>query len=425
MVIKCVLDVRKPNAEGLFPVRIRLYQDKKAAYYGFGVYANEEMFDVKNGVFFTNDKSTRSTCIEYNKKISFLIAKFEEFVWNYSIKNTHLSPNKLKELIAPIKEGEELLEIDGLGVRKQRKITIQECFDAVVKSKVGRTNGAYRTTQKWITKFYGDKVYVKDMNLDWLRDFENKLANTKDAVVKRKGGENGLSVNAIGAHMKNLRAVLNHAIKLEMVPISHYPFRFYTIETKKTVKRAMPEDDIRNLFSYLPKDEAEKLAIDVCKMIFFSVGTSFKDLYHLTDFKDESMIYTRFKTKKLYNIYIHSELRVLLNEYSSKDGGLKLKERSCDCMNRNVNATLGYICEKIGIKKITTYSMRHSWATYANKLGFSYDNIRISLGHSAKGVTDTYIDYDMNIVKNMNRKIIDYVLYPDMQEVDIKIKGAL
>lgn len=411
MVIKCVLDTRRPLASGEFPVKLRFYESKKTAYYTLNMCGNPETFDEDLGLFRTNDKKTKFDCMEYNKQINFLKARCEEIVWNYSMKSAHLSAIMLRDLISPETDTEGLIFEDGLAVDRKRLITIKDCFDAALETKSGKTHGAYRTTLKWITEFYGEIVYVKDLKADWLKDFEHKLSTTKNAVVRREGGENGLSINGIASHMKNLRAVFNHAIKAEIIPQDNYPFKFYTIKHQKTIKRAMPEDDLRRLFSYLPTTESEKLAIDICKMIFFSCGTSFKDLYHLTDFKDENMVYTRFKTNKLYNIYIHDELRVLFKEYEGEDGRLSFSQRSQNWVNRTVNNEIGYICDKLQIKRVTTYSMRHSWATYANKLNIPYDTIRLGLGHSAQGVTDVYIDYDMDIVKEANRKIIDFVLY--------------
>ena len=424
MVIKCMIDVRRKVESGLYPIKIRLTQDRKVSYHGLGIYIAEDDFDSQLGVCKVNNKDSKSLHMEYNRTISRVIAKCEKICMEYSIREDYLSSATLKSLIAPPKDDEMLVVGSS---RKTKHATVDECFNAVLATKTGRTHGAYRTTLKWITQLYGDGVYMKNIDDAWLRDFESRLSNTKDAIVKRKGGENGLSKNSIAAHMKNLKAVMNKARVSGLIPKDHYPFMSYQIVTEKTPKRAMELDAMRTLFSHMPQNVNEKMAIDVCKMIFFSVGTSIKDLYNLTDFHEESMTYTRAKTGRFYNIYIHEELRVLFNEYAKDDEGLVFRDMySLDWLNRLVNDTLGYLCDKYKIRKITTYSMRHSWATYASKIGIPKEDIIAGLGHGMGAVTDVYIDYDMERVKKANRLVIDYVLYPDrFKKMQAKREAAM
>ena len=60
-----------------------------------------------------------------------------------------------------------------------------------------------------------------------------------------------------------------------------------------------------------------------------------------------------------------------------------------------------------------TYSARHSWATIArNDIGADIDNVAKGLNHaSALPITDIYIKPDWGRIDELNRRVIDFVLY--------------
>jgi integrase len=53
---------------------------------------------------------------------------------------------------------------------------------------------------------------------------------------------------------------------------------------------------------------------------------------------------------------------------------------------------------------------RHSRATIAYNNGIPKDTVRLALGNGSNTVTDTYIDIDLKLVDEANRKIIDLVI---------------
>ncbi len=86
--------------------------------------------------------------------------------------------------------------------------------------------------------------------------------------------------------------------------------------------------------------------------------------------------------------------------------------------NRNYRHFYNNLCKglnevkaQLGLKELTTYWARHSWATIARKLKISKDTIALALGHGSHTVTDIYIEEDMAEVDEANRKVLDYVLY--------------
>jgi integrase len=66
----------------------------------------------------------------------------------------------------------------------------------------------------------------------------------------------------------------------------------------------------------------------------------------------------------------------------------------------------------MNISKITTYTLRHTWATLAAELEIPKETISAALGHAeGSSVTDIYINFNRKKIDAANRKVIDYVLF--------------
>ena len=78
-------------------------------------------------------------------------------------------------------------------------------------------------------------------------------------------------------------------------------------------------------------------------------------------------------------------------------------------MANRQNYNLQKIGEKIGLKDITYYWCRHTWATLAAELDIPDEVIAMALGHSRGTVTDIYIKRNRDKIDQANRKVIDYI----------------
>jgi integrase len=82
-----------------------------------------------------------------------------------------------------------------------------------------------------------------------------------------------------------------------------------------------------------------------------------------------------------------------------------------DQFNKYLNKHLQATAKELNINKpITTYYARHSWATIAAGNGASRDVISHALGHGNNTVTDTYIDFDMSNVDQVNQAVLKVLL---------------
>lgn len=83
--------------------------------------------------------------------------------------------------------------------------------------------------------------------------------------------------------------------------------------------------------------------------------------------------------------------------------------KSYNSFKKKLNKHLKKAGKAIGIDGVTTYVMRHTWATIAAKIEIPKETISAALGHSEAGVTDVYIDFDKDKVTKANRAVIDYL----------------
>lgn len=219
----------------------------------------------------------------------------------------------------------------------------------------------------------------------------------------------------------------------DIITIGNDPFRGVKIpRSEQPEKKAIEANEIKMFFqspiikerskSLNYKETAQRMAFDVCKLIFFLAGINAADLYDMEkeSLKDDwTLCYNRKKTrnrridKSYIEITVPKDIRYLFDIYKGKKKLFYFSERY-----NNQNAFVKYldyeikdICKQNKLRPITTYTFRHSWATIArNKCNTSIEDIAFCLNHtSAHKITDGYIEKDFSKVDKINRKVIKYV----------------
>lgn len=397
MNINIILDKRRSLKNNSFPVKIRLYYKGKTDYIPTVFCANESEFDELSGLFTITDKKTRAEKMSFNADLLNIVDELTELYDTLKKKSeSSISVTRLKDKY--LKGG------------YNEDITLNGCFKQFIETKTGRTAEIYATTLNKIEKYFGGSIYFDDVNYGWLESFEAKMI--KEPITNKKGVilRTGLETNARSIHFRNIRAVFNYAIDNEYISQNTYPFRRFKIKKEETIKRAIKIDVLRNIFKFRGSEQ-QNWSIDVAQIIFFLIGINTKDLFNLGELSDDSTIYKRAKTNRMYNIWIEPELRVLLDKYKGNEG-LIFKEqfKLYQSFSKKINEYLEKVCTDLNVPKITTYSLRHSWATIAGYLDIPDKTIKMALGHGKRTTTDIYIDFDMTKVQAANRKVMDYVL---------------
>ena len=231
------------------------------------------------------------------------------------------------------------------------------------------------------------------------------------------------SKNSRNIHLRNIRAVFNDALDDEI--INFYPFRRLDMRPVPTPKRNLKVEELRKLFLY-PAEEHALYYIDIVKLMFMLIGINMVDLCRLKEIVDGRVVFNRAKTHRLYSIKVEPEALEIIERHRGKDWLIDILDHYKDHndFTRKINKTLQRIgpVKRVGLggKKIydpvfpniTTYWVRHSWATIAaNDLDIPKDIISHALGHGNNTVTDIYIEFDQRKVDEANRRVLDWVLY--------------
>lgn len=184
------------------------------------------------------------------------------------------------------------------------------------------------------------------------------------------------------------------------------PTKGITVKKVQTKHRVVSVDFVREILV----NKNGTWEYDVLGLIFLLIGINFADLHDLTEksINNGRVEYNRKKTKRLYSILLQPEALNIINKYKST--GNKLGLGLMTGSYRHNYDRLQKIMESIGHGDITTYYMRHTWATIAAEIEIPKETISAALGHSTGSVTDTYISFNARKVDEANRKVIDYVL---------------
>jgi len=284
--------------------------------------------------------------------------------------------------------------------------------------KAGRTGSAraYRDTKTSFFKFNKNKkLMFIEINATKVGKYETYLRG------------NGNKDGGIALKMRQLRAVFNDAIKKNVVDPKYYPFDTYKISKlkKSTRKIALTRVQIK-LMESVDIDRNLNL-LDTRNYLTFSYyngGMNWIDMLNLkwSDIHGNRIVYIRSKTKKEFSIEIQEPIKVILEHYRTNNNGTKyvfpilLKDnlKPTQIENRKLktlkkfNRELKQIAEIQGIEeKVTSYTIRHSFATNLKFIGVSTDLIGESMGHTDVSVTQAYLkDFEQEAIDDVMRKLL-------------------
>jgi integrase/recombinase XerD len=205
----------------------------------------------------------------------------------------------------------------------------------------------------------------------FLQDFTTSMINE------------GLKTNGIASYMREIRALYNKAIKMELVDAKYYPFLKYKIKTEKTINRALTLDELTAIATvHLDVSCDRRLYHSLFLLSFCLTGINFADLLTLEpeNLINDRIIFHRKKTGKVYSIKIHEKAKELFESLqkrrgkkgnfllpfvNSNDSPIKQK-KDIALIIHATNDNLKVLASLVNINKpVSTYYARYSWANIA------------------------------------------------------------
>ena len=396
--IRLYLDARKPDAENLCPVYIKITHIGTTAYIVTDIRILASEWNAQAEAVTKNINKTA-----FNHYLSALVEKYRD-----RIDEIILSQDISRKRAADIKK---LLTARP----KEDRLLFWNRFQEYTAKMSASSQRMFNQTADRIKEYdkHYEKLLFEDITTEWLERFEKHL---KD--------ERNNQHNTIIWHLQHIRTVLNDAISDGLLSVS--PFHKFHSLASHAAKRAIEPAELRNILQKTDFDHQDSL--DLFKLSFYLIGMNMVDILHLPHdvIVDGRIVYVRqklhYKHKEI-SIKVEPEALEIINKYRGKKYLLRFledeenkpkyrknPEKLVDAHAAIVRRVDNHL-KKVR-KKLATYYARHSWATIAiNHCDISMDFIAQSLGHSsAHKTTNIYITHGSRKVDEANRKVIDYVL---------------
>ncbi|QNA46125.1 site-specific integrase [Lacibacter sediminis] len=402
--VKVVLYTSKKLSNGEHPVMLRVTKDRKSKYLSTGFKCSPDLWDAKTNL----PKKKHPLYIQAKVLIAKKTVQAEKLILDLEADDKSLSVHEIKGKLRKEKVNNPLLFL---------------YFDKVIerfKQSGQIKNGEiYKDTKRNLSQFVNAKqLHFSDIDIEFLNKFEEYLKS------------NNKGANTIYIYLRTLRALLNKAIKEEVSSDKYYPFKKFSLAKYaniKTEKRAITKDEIKKIADLdITKHPHLIDAKNIFMFSYYCRGINFIDLVLLKwkDVKSGRLLYTRKKTKELFNIEIlkpvteildyykpftfrnnESYIFPILNEnYNTPTMLYNRKEK----MIRKINKDLKEIAAKCEIEsELTTYVARHSYATILKKSGISTSVISEAMGHDSEKTTKIYLEsFENNILDEASKVLL-------------------
>ena len=264
-------------------------------------------------------------------------------------------------------------------------------------------------------------VPFSDISRERLRGYQRKL-----------NGHNRLP-NTVSTYMRMLRSIYNQGADVGHAPFVNRLFHDVYTGVDSGHKKALPRKELRMLLYGDPGTEALRDVQSKARLIYQLCGIPFVDLAHISrsNISGDTLEYHRMKTGTKVCVKLLKPAVDIINYFSdstrfpSDQKGKYLFNilrsshgfRSCEGYTeyqsalRHFNQSLCILGKTLGIKgNISSYTLRHSWATIAKYTGSPIEMISESLGHKFIKTTQIYLaGYHASDLAVVNMKACKYV----------------
>lgn len=274
-----------------------------------------------------------------------------------------------------------------------------------------KEQGKFKTASNYLTavrswnRFIGkDDWLFSDINKDTVESYQRWLK------------ERGVCPNTASAYMRALRALYHRACEHDSVETRTDVFtRVYTGRAK-TTKRGVTQEVILQLHALqLNPNSSLALARDIFIFSFYAMGMPFVDIAYLKkeQVREGFIRYARHKTGQRIKVALLPAMRDIIHRYEQEDSEYVFPILSSTCPTsisdstvsinerlhklyrvrlRQYNYSLKRLSEKLGSSfHLSSYVVRHSWASIAYQHHLDIGMIGKALGHTKPSTTLIYI----------------------------------
>lgn len=273
----------------------------------------------------------------------------------------------------------------------------------------------FSTTQNYLTAIRSLQEYVKCKNGQISVMDDNLIQGYQRWLLQKD-----VCLNTVSCYMRSLRALYNAAVEKNIVGSDNLFRKVYT-GNAKTDKRSVDLEAVRKLKD-LPLKAGSSLeqSRDLFLFSFYALGMPFVDVAFLKwkQIIGDTIQYHRHKTGQRITIKIEACMWDILHRLGRHDGeyifpiitAFDEKEvylqykKALNCYNR----CLKKLAKQAGIEtKLTSYCVRHTWASVAFQQNIELPVISKALGHTNPNTTLVYIkELDDQRLEEANKQLL-------------------
>ncbi|RXJ52626.1 site-specific integrase [Gelidibacter gilvus] len=393
---------KKPNIQGECPIVMRIVKDRKSKLISLGIATPLADWDDKANKF----KRSHPNWNQRNRIILELEQKALKIIDDFMATDTDFTLEQFEEQMK--------------GVRKNN-MTVSQFWNHKIEEliQVGRTGNAraHKDTYTSFFKFHKSKsLKFHQITPDLLFRYETYL--------RTNGNQDG----GIGVKMRELRALFNEAIERGITNEKYYPFKIYKVSKLKSnnIKKALSREQIK-LMENLDTEQHPHLMDTQNYMVFsyYTGGMNFVDMMKLkwSNIEEDRILYKRSKTKGRFSVKIMPPVKKVIDFYRKKVRKteyvfpillsdeltpIQIENRKLKTLKK-FNKQLKEIASIQGINSnVTSYTIRHSFATNLKYAGISMDVIGETMGHQNVNVTRAYLkEFENEVLDSAMEKLLE------------------
>lgn len=380
VTVASVLDTRRINAEGKYPIKIRVSYNRVQKYY-------------------TTSKT--ATPEEWGKlptsKVRSLVEIREDLESSFALIRDYVK--------ALTNEGEFSFDALNLRLRGAVVSTVNAAMSAKIdqlcKEERYGSMSVLQCALRNFERYAGDNIPFAAITEQWLHRYEQHERNR------------GMRQTTISIILRQLRSIVNDAQRMGVIKPSSNPFANgrFTIQSGEGRKLALTLSQIKMFANYSGNATLEYYR-DLWMFIYQCNGINVADLIRLrySDIVDGEICFVRQKTKRTTNkvreirAIITPSMQAIIDRWGNPHTPngyifpiLKEKDTEAQKIQRGrtfvtaMNINTKKLGQMLGIGNITTYTARHSFATVLKRSGANIAYISESLGHSNLKITENYL----------------------------------
>lgn len=287
------------------------------------------------------------------------------------------------------------------------------------------TAAIYRSASNSIKKFR-NKLNFNQVTPEFLKGYEAYMKNE------------GLSATYISINLRHLRAIYNTAIHEGIIKDYDYPFSQSRNDKKYKIKKgsnkniALTTDELKLLRQYQPETDAQRNAFQFWWFSFYCNGMNVKDICQLQrkHIIGDTVEYFRAKTVdtetqiKPIRFKLNNSISSIIDSLGNKDDSpdayifpilnhgdsAQTIRKKVQNLTRVINTHMKKISKvklELG-QDITTYTARHSFATYLYRTESTIEEISEALGHASIETTQRYLaSFDEKVLQKQSDKLLE------------------